>query len=413
MTKIQTLLKTKKRSDLVFWPAFVLLLTIHCIENTSLTYTQPGWLKTMYLFRNLLYLVLLAKAIFLTQYRAKELWAILGVLGLAGVCFICSDDFTLLEFAIVAIAAKDIPKRQLLLVFMGIKGISVMLTLLLSDLSLLPKLYYIHNDAPLDTLGFCHRNVLGSNMAVLCLSWLYLRFRRLHWADIGIWLVLTVVTYFLAISRSSLIIMLGSIALMVLVRIFGPRIRSFPHTGKILAGAFLAMFLLSLLGTLFFEEKDPLWELLDDFLSKRLSFAQECFVGYGIAPFGQEIPFVGTMESILTDAHRLILDNSYMRALILDGAFPGGLFLSLYLVCLVRSWRRNNLGLSTCLLVIGIYGLSESFMLDVFYSFPMLLGCMSLFRKPTPEEAWKPLPYAWHILQPWYLRLRWRLRGKR
>ena len=413
MTKIQTLLKTKKRSDLVFWTAFILLLTIHCIENTSLTYSKPGWLKAMYLLRNLMYLVLLAKAMLLTRYRAKELWAILGVLILAGVCFICSDDFTLLEFAIVAIAAKDIPKRQLLTVFLAIKGVSVILTLLLSDLGLLPKLYYIHNDAPLDTLGFCHRNVLGSNMAVLCMGWMYLRFRRLNLADIGIWLVLTIVTYLLAISRSSLIIMLGSIALMMLVRIFLPQLRSFRHTGKFLVGAFLAMFLLSLLGALFFTEGDPIWELLDDFLTKRLSFAKECFTGYGIAPFGQEVPFVGTMESHLTDSHRLILDNSYMRALILDGAFPGGAFLALYLVCLIRAWRGKDLALAACLLAIGVYGLSERFMLDVFYSFPMLLGCMSLFRKPTPQEAWKPLPYAWHILQPWYLRLRWRLRGKR
>lgn len=413
MTKLCERLKTKQVADLVFWIAFILLLAIHCIENTSLTYSKPDWLKLMYLFRNLLYLVLLAKAFFLSTYRVGELWAILGILLTAGLCFLCSDDFSLLEFAIIAIAAKDVPKRQLLWVFVMVKSLSIALTLLASDLDLLPRLWYVQNDTPLDTLGFCHRNVLGSNMAVLCLCWLYLRFRRLHWGDLVACLVLTFVTYFLAISRSSLVIMLASIILVLLMKLFETKLKAFPHTGKLLAAAFVSMFLVSLIGALFYKEGVPFWDAMDKILTKRLSFAHECYIQHGFTLFGQQIPFMSTMESVLTGGYRLILDNSFMRALIYDGLLPGGLFLTLYLVCLLRAWRKGDTGLVACFLVIAVYGVSESFMLDVFYCFPLLLGCMDLFRRRPEGETWEPLPYAKKLLMPLWHWIRRRVEAKR
>ena len=47
--------------DFIFWCGFVLLLVIHCIENTSVIYSEAVWLNGMYLFRNLLYLILIGK----------------------------------------------------------------------------------------------------------------------------------------------------------------------------------------------------------------------------------------------------------------------------------------------------------------------------------------------------------------
>lgn len=386
--------------DLVFWTAYILLLAIHCVENTALTYTQPGWISGMYLLRNLLYLVLLLKAAFLSVYRPRELWAMVGILLSAGLCFLCSGDFTLLEFAIVVIAAKDVSAPKLITVFAMTKAVAVMLTLLLSDLQILPTLYYLHDGSPLDTLGFCHRNVLGANMAILCLCWCYLRYDRLDRKDVVLWVVLSFVTYFLAISRSSLIIMLMSIIVVYLFRVFEPKLRGIVHMRKIINGLFLLLFLLSFVCSVFYERNSPFWEFVDDLFTSRLQFANHCFEQFGLTPFGQEMPFVGTMDAILTDETRLILDNAYMRVLIHDGLIPGLLFLTLFLICLDRSWRKGNGALVACLLVMAVYGISETYMLDVFYCFPMLLGCHAFFRKPSDQEARKPFQYAREILRP-------------
>ncbi len=402
----------KQLPELVFWCVFFLLLVIHCVENTTLTFAKPSWLKGMYLIRNLLYLVLLAKICFLSRYTASTLWAMLGIFLCAGISFLLTDDFTLLEFALIVFAAGDIPSRKLIWMLVLVKGTSIVLTLLCSDLRLLPKLYYIHHDTPLDTLGFCHRNVLGSNMALLCLCWLYLRYRRLNWLDILGCFTLAIVTYFLAISRSSLIIMLLSILVFFLCQCLHLPIRNSSHSGKIIHGFFGAMILFSVLGTILFSDDFALWRLLDKLLTNRLSFAHHCFDQHGFTLFGQQMPFSGTMDAVLNQQSRLILDNAYMRALIFHGLIPGGLFLTLYWVCLHRSWSRRNLPMTACLLIMAFYGLSERFMLDVFYSFPMAMVCIEWLRTPTDRETYTPMDYTVHTLRPLFSRVQGLAGGK-
>ena len=43
---------------------------------------------------------------------------------------------------------------------------------------------------------------------------------------------------------------------------------------------------------------------------------------------------------------------------------------------------RRNTPLVVCMLVMAVYGMSERYMLDVYYNFPLLVACMSLFRQP-------------------------------
>lgn len=403
----------KKLPELLFWWCFFLLLVIHCIENTTLTFVQPRWLKGMYLFRNLLYLILLGKIAFLTHYRTGQLWALLGLMLSAGISFLFTGEFTLLEFLLVVFAAKDVPSQKIIWMLVVVKGAAVAATLLCSDLNLLPKLYYIHEDAPLDTLGFCHRNVLGSNMVVLCLCWLYLRYRRLCWLDLLGCVTLAFATYFLCISRSSLLIMLLSIAAFFLVRTYYKQIRRFPYTGKIVHGLFLSFLLLSLLGTVFYDQYSDFWRFMDSLLTRRLSFANECFDQHGFTLFGQEMPFSGTMNSSMTEQRRLILDNSYMRSLIYHGLIPGGLFLFQFWFCLYRSWKKKLLPMVLSLLIIAMYGVSESFMLDVFYCFPMMAVCVELLRQPKEGPTFTPMEYTLRTLRPIGQWLRSRMGGKK
>ena len=90
---------------------YCILLAIHCVENTSLVYLDLAWMKWMFMFRNGLYVLLLFKAGFLSVYRIEELWSILGILIAGGLCMLCCDDFTMLEFVIAVIAFKDLPPR--------------------------------------------------------------------------------------------------------------------------------------------------------------------------------------------------------------------------------------------------------------------------------------------------------------
>lgn len=329
----------------------------------------------------------------------------LAILPAGMLCVLCSGDFALMEFAIIAIAAKDIPPRKLVKVFAIIKSAAVVLTLALAGLKILPTIFYQNgSQEPYNTYGFCHRNVLGANMAVLCLAWLYLRYKKLQLWDVALWVILSGVTYLLALSRTGLLIMLLSIALIYGVRRLDGRIRKLPHMRPALVGFFLALLLVSLVCTVFYERYNEFWELVDKFFTKRLRFASQCLDAYGFSLFGQEMDFVSTLEAQAdAEATRLILDNAYMRGLLHNGIIPGGLFFFTYCKTLDRAWLRRNLPLIAGMLVMAVYGMSERYMLDVYYNFPLLVACLSLFRQPDSKNAGTyklPFEYAGEVLRP-------------
>lgn len=370
----------------LFWGAFCLLLVIHCVENTSLIYEDLAWMKAMYLVRNMLYVLLLVKAGFAAVYRPKELWCILVVLSIGILNVLCSGDFSLMELAIIVIAAKDIAPRKLVKTFAIIKAAAMVLTIALCLLKVLPNIAYENSDSINYTYGFCHRNVLGANMAVLCLAWMYLRYKDLWLYDLGLWGGLTLATYLLAQSRTSLMVMVLAIAAAFLSRRYEKKLSDRPRMPVIVTGFFVGLFLVSLICTVFYKRYEPFWELADKLFTKRLRFAHQCLEAYGFSLFGQPMDFVSTLEAQNnSEATRLILDNAFMRGLLHNGILPGGIFLLTYCITLTRSWRRRNTPLVVGMLVMAVYGMSERYMLDVHYNFPLLVACMSLFRRPSSQ----------------------------
>ena len=250
-------------------------------------------------------------------------------------------------------------------------------------------------------MGFCHRNVLGANMAVLCLGWFYLRFRKLTVLDGVFWLLISVVTYFMAISRTSLIIMLLIIVVMFAFRKLERPIINTPQMRWIFPGIFATMFVVCFLCACFYQKYDPFWAFLDDIFTKRISFANQVMEDHGLSLFGQDLPFVSTMNAQISNTKSLILDNAYMRSMLYFGIIPGVVFMGLYAMVIMRSCEKRRTALVGALMVMAVFGLSESYMLDAFYNFPLLLGLISLFQRPAPEEALHPVSYVLRSCLDW------------
>ena len=379
--------------QLVFWPTFCLLVVIHCLWNTSLIYLDVWWLTGVKLLRYGLYVIVLFKCFFLTRYEKSDLFACALFLGLSGLSFFFAGDSTLLEFSLIVLFAKDMPARKLLMVLTSIKFLAVVLTISFSCIGILPTLQYQNGDAgAYNTFGFCHRNVLGANMVFLCLSWFYLRFRKISLWDLLLWLALSIVTYYLAVSRSSLLMMLAITAGMFLAQQMRKAIRDIPHLRKLICGFFLFLLICSALCTIFYRADSPFWALLDKFFTKRLRFANYCLENYGLSVFGQNLPFVSSMEAQMGGSAKLILDNAYMRVILYYGIIPGFCFLFYYFRCLDTACRQKNIPLAAAMLFFAVYGLSERFMLGVFYNFPLLIaGLDRLSFKSSHTQSITPI----------------------
>ena len=379
----------------IFWVCFVLLLSIHCIENTSVIYLDTEWLKGMYLFRNLLYLVLLAKIGFLSVYTKRELICVAAFLTIGLLSFLGSGDYGLLEFFILMFGAKEESSVKLTVVFFLIKGAALIITIFLWRIGILAALYYQDDKIGYyNTYGFCHRNVLAANVAVVCLAWLYLRYRRLKIWDVAVWGIVALATYRFAVSRTGLIIILLSIFGIYFFRKKNISILNFPYLRKVFCWGFLGLILISVIGTVFYSGDSPLWSLIDSIFTKRFQFAHYCFEEYGLSLFGQHIPLVSSIAAQNDQGTRLILDNAYMRGILYYGVIPGTLFLTAYFKALDMALRKRSGKLIFCLGIFAIYGLSERYMLDVYYQFPLLVAWCKYFfkdRRSMKEERKLPL----------------------
>lgn len=387
----------------VFWVCMILLLVIDSIENTSVIYSDAAWLTAMYLFRNLLYLVLIGKIVFLSVYTRTEMIAV-AVTGLIGFASLLgSGDFTLLKLFIVIIAAKDADMRKFVKVFALIKGTAVLLTLLLWRIGILEALYYQDDKVGYyNTYGFCHRNVLGANVAILCLAWFYLRYRRLKVQDVVIWSMIAALSYRLVASRTSLLIMVLTIAGVYLFQKKEQLIMGFSHTRRIVLWGFIAVIVLCIICTIFYVRYNFFWEFIDKIFTKRIRFAHYCFKEYGLSLFGQRIPFVSSIQAQTGDVDKLILDNAYMRALLYYGIIPGALYLAGYFKVLDMSLRKKDCALLVSLVIFAVYGLSERYMLDICYQFPLVAAGGQYFfnRNDSPGNVRElPLTYGMNILQ--------------
>ena len=97
-----------------------------------------------------------------------------------------------------------------------------------------------------------------------------------------------------------------------------------------------------------------------------------------------------------------------MRALIYNGIIPCVIFFFLYIRAMHLAATRKHSALIATLVLMAICGISERFMLDVYYNFPLLICCAALLRQSSASEEITHLPfeYAKKVIvqiRDWYI----------
>lgn len=359
-------------SGLLFMALFSVLLIIHCIENTSLIYSDVSWMNWVYFLKKGVYLVLIVKILFFSSYSRNELIALGVILVIAFASFVGSGDFGLFELFLLAIAAKKVEPRTIVSCFLVIKGLAIVFTLLFWKIGLIPTLYYRNGSGFYNTFGFCHRNVLGANIAILCLAWFFLRYQKLKLADVVLWVAIGFGMYRLIYSRSSLAVVLLVSVCVYLFRRMERMLLNIRNMRPVVLCAFLALLILSLICMVCYSESSTFWTALDRLFTTRLSSANYCYREFGLTLFGQTIPFVSSLQAQILQISKLILDNAYCRAILYYGMIPAAMFFFLYGKLLKHSFEKKDGALLISLLLLAVYGLSERYMMDAYYQFPFV-----------------------------------------
>lgn len=371
-----------KITNQIFAIIFFILLIIHCVENTSVIYSNAMWVKGMYLFRNVLYLILGLGVVGFSLYKKKEAIVATALLTVGMLSVLGSRDFGLMEFFVIMLAMKGQNHKKNLSVFFLVKCLALLLTPLLWKIGILETMYYKDDIVGYyNTFGFCHRNVLGANVAVVCIVWFYIRYRVIKVYDVIAWTVIAIFTYMAADSLTSVLIMLITISVSIMFRIKQEKIVHWTYIKWIFIGCFILFFLISIIGTLFYSKDSTIWKMIDNIFTKRFYFSNYCFEKYGLSLFGQNIDFVSSIQAQNSESAKLILDNSYMRAILYYGLIPGLTFLGIYFWAINTVLERKKYAFLLALMFFSLYGMSERYMLDVYYQFPLLIIWNKYFFK--------------------------------
>ncbi|MDO4617677.1 MAG: hypothetical protein Q4B03_09560 [Lachnospiraceae bacterium] len=335
------------------------------------------------MLRYVLYLVLLYKIILTSRYELRQLYFLAVLLLVSGASYLGCGDFTLGELSILCIASLQVDEKHLLHCFAAVKGIAFIMTILLWWMQVLPELYYWNGQNYYLTYGFCHRNVMGANVAFLCLAWFMIRYARLRIWDVLLWCLVAAFLYGIAFSRTTLLFIVLTAAGLYALQLTDPFITDPAELKQLLILLFLTMVLISLYCMAAYDSGNSVWRSIDAFFTTRIRSGNYVYETYGVSPFGRELPFVSSIQAQQTGAAKLILDNTYMRLLLYYGLIP---FL---LVCLgipaiiSGALYKKQLLLAVCILLVAVFGLSERYMLDAYYNFPLLIGFRYAFdRKP-------------------------------
>ena len=119
----------------------------------------------------------------------------------------------------------------------------------------------------------------------------------------------------------------------------------------------------------------------NDLLSGRMYYMSEYFEKYGITLPGSRTELVGVLGSMTTDQVWFGVDNAYVFSLITFGVFGAAILTVMFLMLSYRAYRTHDTGLAVYIIMLAIFGLTESVFSDMPYNCCYLLSGGMLARR--------------------------------
>ncbi|WP_156812184.1 hypothetical protein [Alloscardovia criceti] len=206
--------------------------------------------------------------------------------------------------------------------------------------------------------GFVHPNQFGLCLLTICISVAVYRFRKFRFIEIGIGLICFILAYFFAVSRTSSICILLTIALAVVCTLDkeGKLDRLILRCGM----AILAVLQFASLYLMMFYDSGSQWMVrLDGLLSNRLVLMHHFYTDYPHSLFGHN--FDSIEHTWFSYYEGFIVDNGFAHAFLESGAIVEFIiflcwFAVLWKACRLRKLEASGLGL----LLFGIAAFTEA-----------------------------------------------------
>lgn len=215
------------------------------------------------------------------------------------------------------------------------------------------------------SMGFNHPNNLGVIILSIVASWLYLYPNVKFPLLFGVPTIAGLIIWKIAAARTSAILLLAIPWLIFLFK----STKKF-NSQNILKWEFWIVILAFLL-SIYLMYRIGLRGSMNNFES-RFNMPYILYNQYGINLFGSKLPLVGSREALQYKVQSIILDNAYLRVLLINGILTTLIIIGLYAVLINNAYKSKKYILLIIIVLFIVEGFMEQFFLYAEFNFTIL-----------------------------------------
>lgn len=326
--------------------AFAVWFIAEILFNTTLDEILPFNLEMISGITDCSIFLLLLIQIFLFQeYSPWELIVIVLITIPVAVSTLLSGSVRIMGTWMFLVSFRNTSLDDIVAMTYRILRIMIPAVIFLCLTGLLPDASSYRFDVLRHSMGFNHPNYFGMKIFQFSSCHIYLHWNSLKGRDV-IWAVLIIA--FLYLVPHSVTSILCTTALFLLT--FAGRLledHSKPLLNVCKNGLMVSSFLFIATAVLItlYGMRSPLWQALDAWMSRRLSYANRIFLIYGISLLGQKV------------SSSYLLDSGYMDLILRSGLFVFILFFFSYMWNMAVHKKDTALYILLC--TFAFYGIME------------------------------------------------------
>ena len=314
--------------------------------------------------------IFLIISILLKKENIKLYFMYMVIFIIAFIAYINSKQSLLLTMCILIISSKGIPIKKIVRFTYYISSFVLMIHIglyiieyFLDKVSL--SFVLRENGLVRHCFLFNHPNTFSSYFTWTVLMRIYLKYNNINYVDYLRLIVYSIFLYYFPNSKTSAIILFLSMILILCTK----KIHNIENKiiWKIIKNLTVICFIFSILTIVFYNS--GVVNNIDKLFTGRIRLARATYEYYDITLLGQYIPFGQELEYMPEfGLNGLTLDSVYFCLIFCYGIIP-----TVYVIYLTNKTNRNKKDVRDVVFiaVLSIFGLTESFILNPAFGFPL------------------------------------------
>lgn len=357
--------------EITYLVLYGLLLIRDFFDTTMFIIPWPvGIMRYLYLA---IIIYVIAKMIFHRTYTIPEYLLSFVILLTFSVSAVVSGYIWLVGIGFLIVGAKDVNIDNILKVYLVIGSVILIAAFIASQCGFIENLVYLsETKGSRQSFGIIYPTDFAAHVFYLILAGVCIKNRKISIWSILVVLCLDIFLLKACAAYTSFICIGLFLVAMICIKLSEHKEKASAAkavkwkyalcgTPVVYCGIF---FMLSI----FFDEDNHIWYVLDQLLSIRLQLSQWAIKEYGFTLFGQMIPENGNGGSIAENESYFFLDDSYMRIALLYGLVLLIVVLLLMVLSKVRAVRADRMTLFVAMLVVAIHCVMEHHLLESAYN---------------------------------------------